>query len=167
MLATQLSCCRTQVASGTAVASSLSSTQLATLPLGLLALCATAATLTAQRLIGRLGRRPLFMGAASLGIVGAALACVAVRIGSFALLLVAAAPQGVAYGVSNLYRFMAVEVVVPAHKERALAASVGGAVLAAFIGPEASRHVRESLEPTHLASFILSAGLYTAQVRFM
>ena len=69
-----------------------------------------------------------------------------------------------AYGIANLYRFFAADSTLPQHREKALAAVVGGAVLSAFVGPEAGRHLRLSLDQEFLAPCILSACLWVAQV---
>lgn len=104
------------------------------------------------------------MLASTSGIVGGVLLCMAGWKRSFPLLCLSGAPQGVAYGISNLYRFFAVDTTMPQHREKALAAVVGGAVLSAFMGPEAGRHLRLALDQEFLGPFVLSACLWAAQV---
>lgn len=154
------------VSSGTAAAAALQGRRQATLPVGLLVVAATLTALSLQQLVARfrLGRRRIFAGAAFAGAAGAALFAVACYVESFALMLVAAVPQGIAYGAANQFRFVAVEVTLPEYKERALAAVVGGAVSAAFIGPEASRHIRFRMQTAYLPAFLLACGLFLVQV---
>lgn len=154
-----------QVSSGTAAARSLQSESQSTIPIGILAFTATGAAIISQKLVARFGRRPVFLIASALGVTGASIFAVAVHTQSYAYMLLASVPLGYSYGTSNLYRFAAVDVTLPVFRERALAAVVGGAVLAAFIGPEASRHVRFELGEPYLAAFLLAAGLIVVQAR--
>lgn len=118
---------------------------MATLPIGILVCLATLSTLTAPQVIKFISRRCLFMTASTLGALGAGLMSYAVYLNSFTIFTIAAAPVGIAYGISNLYRFYATDTSLPQHREKALAATVGGAVLSAAIGPEASRYVAGSI----------------------
>jgi MFS family permease len=117
---------------------------MATLPIGILVCLATLSILTASQAVKFVSRRCLFITASTLGALGAGLMSYAVSEASFTLFTVSAAPQGIAYGISNLYRFYAADTSLPQHREKALAATLGGAVLSAFIGPELSRYVHVS-----------------------
>lgn len=119
---------------------------MATLPIGVLVCCATLSTLIAPQVIKFVSRRFLFISSSVLGIVGAGVMSFAVHDDSFLIFTIAAAPLGIAYGISNLYRFYATDSSLPENREKALAATVGGAVLSAFIGPEASRYVSTTLD---------------------
>jgi len=153
-----------QITNGTSLARQLQGNSQATLPPGIAVASATLASLTAPRFTHYFSKRVLFMVASTSGIIGGGLLCIAGWKRSFALLCISGAPQGFAYGISNLYRFFAVDTTMPQHRERALAAVVGGAVLSAFMGPEAGRHLRLSLDQEFLGPFILSMCLWVAQV---
>ena len=153
-----------QITNGTGLARQLQGNSQATLPPGIAVCSATVASLSAPHISKRIPKRALFMLASTLGVVGGILLSIAGWKRSFLLLCISGAPQGAAYGISNLYRFFAVDTTMPQHREKALAAVVGGAVLSAFIGPEAGRHLRLSLDQEFLAPFILSACLWVAQV---
>lgn len=154
-----------QITNGTGLARQLQGNSKATLPPGIAVACATLASLSAPRFSKHFPKRVLFMLASTSGIVGGGLMCIAGWKRSFPLLCISGAPQGIAYGISNLYRFFAVDTTLPQHREKALAAVVGGAVLSAFIGPEAGRHLRLSLDQEFLGPFVLSMCLWAAQVR--
>ena len=112
---------------------------MATLPIGVLVSFATLSTLVAPQITKLISRRCLFMTSSILGALGAGLMSYAVYLDNFIVFTLSAAPQGIAYGISNLYRFYATDTTLPEHREKALSAVVGGAVLSALIGPEASR----------------------------
>lgn len=153
-----------QITNGTGLARQLQGNAQATLPPGIAVVSATLASLTAPRFTHYFSKRVLFMVASTSGIIGGGLLCIAGWKRSFALLCISGAPQGFAYGISNLYRFFAVDTTMPQHRDRALAAVVGGAVLSALMGPEAGRHLRLSLDQEFLGPFILSMCLWAAQV---
>lgn len=132
-------CCALQVSSGIAFARKLEGNNVATVPIGVMVCFATVSTLAAAQITQFISRRCLFMTSSILGALGAGLMSYAVYLDSFIVFTLAAAPQGVAYGISNVYRFYATDTTLPENREKALAAVVGGAVLSAFIGPEASR----------------------------
>jgi MFS family permease len=128
-----------QVSSGTAFAREVEGNVVATLPVGVLVCMATVSMLVCPQVIKIVSRRALFITSSVFGILGAGLMSYAVHEANFILFTIAAAPQGIAYGVSNLYRFYATDTALPQYRGKVLAAVVGGAVLSAFIGPEASR----------------------------
>lgn len=155
---------RLQVTNGTGLGRQLAGDSQATLPPGIAVASATLASLSAPHVSKHVSKRVLFTLASTSGIIGAGLMCIAGWRRSFALLCLSGAPQGLAYGISNLYRFFAVDTTLSENREKALAAVVGGAVLSAFMGPEAGRHLRTSLDQEFLGPFILSMCLWIAQV---
>ena len=112
---------------------------LATMPLSLQFVTAMLTTLPASLLMGRFGRRPVFLFgivAACIGSLGLGFGLV---LGQFWLYLLSALVLGVAVGIAPFYRFAAADVVAPALKPKAIALVLSGGLLAAVAGPEITR----------------------------
>lgn len=120
---------------------------LATLPLAMQFLATMFTSVPASLLMGRLGRRPGFLIAGLLGMVGAGLATVAILERQFWLFAAATVFIGIFQGFGNYYRFTAAEVVDEDHKSRAISYVLAGGVLAAFLGPNLANWSRY-LEPS-------------------
>jgi hypothetical protein len=73
-------------------------------------------------------------------------------------------PQGPSFSQSNNYRFVAAEFAPPEFRPRAISLVVVGAVMAAAVGPEAARHLREALPQYNAGPYILLMGLYVAHI---
>jgi len=123
--------------------------RLATLPLALQFFAILCSTVPASLLMGRLGRKPGFLLAGVIGLIGAALALTAILNDRFALFCAATVCFGMVAAFGNYYRFTAAEVVGVDARPRAISLVMAGGLLAAFIGP-------------NLASW--SAGLYDTHV---
>lgn len=108
---------------------------LATVPYGFQFLLLMLATYPAARLMARLGRKRAFM-LGSLALVVAGLSGYqAVRLGSFALLVLSHSALGVYVAFANFNRFAATDGLPATLKARALSLVVAGGVVAAFVGP--------------------------------
>lgn len=132
---------------------------LANLPLAAQYLATLLVLHPAARLMGRHGRRPVFVGAALVGVAGLLLAALAIASGSFPLFVLAGLGIGVLGGVGQFYRFAAIEAVPPARKGLAVSLTLTGGVLAAFLGPWLARSTRHLFETPFLASFLILAAL--------
>ncbi len=109
--------------------------KLATLPVALSLLGGMAATVPVSHFMARKGRRAGFLLSTGTAIVGALLAAVAVRRGSFALFCLGSLLIGVVTGVASLYRFTAVEVSPPGRQAKAIGTVLAGGVAAGVLGP--------------------------------
>lgn len=109
--------------------------RLATLPLALQFLAILCSTVPASLLMGRIGRKPGFLLAGTVGLLGASIAMTAIVTERFALYCVATVCFGVVAAFGNYYRFTAAEVVGVTARPRAISLVMAGGVIAAFIGP--------------------------------
>lgn len=125
----------------------------ATVPLAAQYLVTVLALHPLARLSARLGRRPVFVGAALIGAAGLALATAGVATRSFALFVLAGLGVGVLGAASQYYRFAAAEAVTVEGRGQAISLTLAGGVLAAFFGPIIARHTRELAATPFVASF--------------
>ena len=132
---------------------------LANLPLAAQYLATLLVLHPAARLMGTHGRRPVFVGAALVGVAGLLLAARSIAWGSFPLFVLAGLGIGVLGRVGQFYRFAAIEAVPPARKGLAVSLTLTGGVLAAFLGPWLARSTRHLFETPFLASFLILAAL--------
>ena len=132
---------------------------LANLPLAAQYLATLLVLHPAARLMGTHGRRPVFVGAALVGVAGLLLTALAIAWGSFPLFVLAGLGIGVLGGVGQFYRFAAIEAVPPVRKGLAVSLTLTGGVLAAFLGPWLARSTRHLFETPFLASFLILAAL--------
>ena len=109
--------------------------RLATLPLALQFLSIMIASVPASLLMGRVGRKRGFLFGGAVGVLGAAIALVAVLGDHFAGYCVATVCFGVVTAFGHYYRFTAAEVVAESTRSRAIAMVMAGGLLAAFVGP--------------------------------
>ncbi|KAI8463562.1 MAG: hypothetical protein J3K34DRAFT_526882, partial [Monoraphidium minutum] len=130
----------------------------ATLPVALFIIAAAAAVLPCAAAMRRFGRRPVVLGAAALGLVGACLELLALYRVGFPLLVVGALLQGPAFSVGNQFRFIAAEFSDAAFKPRAISIVVLCGVPAAAVGPEFARQALIALPPS--GGFIVLIGIY-------
>ncbi|KAL6753579.1 hypothetical protein V8C86DRAFT_2723962 [Haematococcus lacustris] len=141
---------------------------LATIPIGAQLLGAAACLVPLGRLAQSRGRRPVYIGAALMAAAGSAVLVAGAVRRQFGLLVLGALMQGPSFAVANGFRFVAAEFFTgcgytAAWRARAISLSVGMAVFAAGIGPEAVRHVRYALDKPYAGSYVLVVGLYLAQ----
>lgn len=135
---------------------------LATLPVALVVVGLAASTLPTGRLLGRFGRRPVFLGYGLLAIGAALLAATSILVDSFSGFCAAAALMGWAGAAGHQYRFAALEAVPPSEASRATSVLLLGGILAAFIGPELAVRGRGLLAVEYAGSFLLLTVSYAA-----
>ena len=117
------------------------------------------ASVPAARLMARCGRRIGFAVGAGLFVAGGLLGALAMSSRIFALQLVAVWLTGMGIGFAEYLRFAAAEVVPPALKPRAIALSVAGSILSAFVGPEVAKATRSLMSIEFQASYLANAGI--------
>lgn len=113
----------------------------------------------AARLVSTLGRKPVFIGAAVAGGLGALLAAWAVNLHSFEVFMLAACCLGVFNGIGQSYRFAAVESVAPSAQGQAISLTLAGGMVAALIGPNLARLTKDLFYAPFTATFLVLGGL--------
>ncbi len=132
--------------------------RLATLPVTTYVLGAALATLPASFLMKHHGRRAGFMTGSSLGILGGLLGALAVWQQSFWLLCLGTLFSGAYNAFGQQYRFAAADIADLSWKGKAIALTLAGGILGGVIGPELSKHTRDLMQPTFLATYATLAG---------
>ena len=89
---------------------------LTTVPYGLQFLSLLVATFLSARLMRRIGRKPVFLAAAAIGVAGGALGYASVIWSSPLLLCLAHIARGIQLANGNFYRFAVLELSSPAKK---------------------------------------------------
>jgi predicted MFS family arabinose efflux permease len=135
-----------------------SNPQLATLPVTAYVLGAALATLPAAFLMKHRGRRAGFMTGSSLGIVGGLIGALAVWEQNFWLLCLATMFSGSYNAFGQQYRFAAADAAELSWKGKAISLTLAGGILGGIIGPELSKHTRDLLQPTFMATYAALAG---------
>lgn len=107
----------------------------------------------------RLGRRPVLAAGALLGMLGLALAALAIARQQFAWFVAASGLVGAFNAVAQYYRFVAADVAPSGQHGRAIAATLTGGVLAAWLGPALASHTRLLGPQPFTVSFVLLAAL--------
>jgi predicted MFS family arabinose efflux permease len=134
---------------------------LATLPVAVQFIGLMAATLPAAQIMKVLGRKAGFSLGNGVGIAGGLLACVALQQHSFWLFCISTTLLGIAIGVSQQYRFAAIEACAPEARPRAISLVMAGGVLAALLGPNlAIWSSRLWPHSTFLGAFAAVTALY-------
>ncbi|MEH6472891.1 MAG: MFS transporter [Halopseudomonas sp.] len=134
---------------------------LATLPVATQFAGMMVATLPVSLLMKRIGRRRGFVLGNLIGIAGAMVCITGLQFRSLALFCVGTGLIGACIGISQLYRFAAVDASDTDSKNRAIGLVMTGGVAAALIGPNLAVWTREWLPQTlYGGSFIGLIGLY-------
>ncbi|MEH6824691.1 MAG: MFS transporter [Motiliproteus sp.] len=134
---------------------------LATLPVATQFGGMTLATLPASLLMKRIGRRRGFILGNIIGILGAMVCMVGLQLESLLLFCVGTGLIGACIGISQLYRFAAVDASASKSKNRAIGLVMSGGVVAALIGPNLAVWTRDWLPYTQYSgSFIGLISLY-------
>ncbi|MGL4768544.1 MAG: MFS transporter [Formosimonas sp.] len=137
------------------------SAALITLPVAMQFLGLMLVTLPAAHLMRLWGRKMVFGVGNALGVLGAGLAYFALLQQSFAGFCVATFLLGMAIGVSQQYRFAAVEHTEPEQRANAVSLVMGGGVLAAILGPNLAIWVKSDVpNQQYLNAFVALLGLY-------
>ncbi|MCK6387102.1 MAG: MFS transporter [Zoogloea sp.] len=130
-----------------------------TLPLAMQYLATMLALHPLARLMARWGCGPVFAGAALVGAAGLALAAAGLAYGSFAVFVLSGLCVGVFGAAGQFYRFAAAEAVPAAARGQAVALTLAGGVLAAFLGPFIAGTTRDFSGVPFQASFVVLAVL--------
>jgi MFS family permease len=130
----------------------------ATVPLALQYGATMVATIPAAHLMRQFGRRAACMGAAAVGMLGAALSTWAILVGNFHFFCASSAVTGIFYGFVIQFRFAAADVSEARDRSKAISWVLAGGVFAAVAGPNLARATRDWFDP------ILFAGCYFALV---
>ena len=126
----------------------------ATLPLTAYVVGGALITLPAAFFMRRYGRRKGFALGTLFGCVGALVCALAITQRSFVLLCAGAALCGGYTAFGQQYRFAAADAAAPTWKSRAISLTLAGGILGGVIGPWASTHTRNLLEPTYLGTYL-------------
>jgi MFS family permease len=132
----------------------------ATIPVSLFIVGTALCTLPAQKVMGRIGRRPVFIGAAIWGVLAGLVAMQGVLIGSFAMLCAGTFMAGMFGAVVHSYRFSAADTASPAFRPKAISWVLAGGVASGLIGPQVVIAFNDFFDPILFAgAFMGQAGL--------
>ena len=140
------------------------SEEFATLPIALVVVGLAASTLPTGKLLGRFGRRRVFIAYGFLALVSAATAVASLMASAFIAFCLAAFLMGWAGAAGHQYRFAALEAVPPELAPKATSVLLFGGILAAFIGPEIAVRGRYLLPTEYAGSFLLLMFSYMAGI---
>jgi MFS family permease len=127
---------------------------MATLPLTAYVLGGSLSTGLVARHQQRWGRRRAFRLGLVVAMMAAALCAVAVRMGSFWLLLAATVLAGYYNANAALYRFAAAELTGPAGRERAISWVLAGGLLGGIAGPPLAQVTRDLLAAPFAGAYL-------------
>lgn len=131
-------------------------TALATLPYSLIPIAAVASTFLFSRLIGRVGYRAVFTGAACVAVVAGIVSALAVQLDVFWLFCVGTGLIGVYSAGAGYYRYAAADAS-GAQRARAVTTVLAGGLIAALLGPFLATWVSGLLPVVFVASYLLVA----------
>jgi MFS family permease len=134
---------------------------LATLPIALAVVGLASSTLPTGKLLGRFGRRKVFISYAVLAIGSAFIASGSLAHASFTGFSIASFLMGWSSSAGHQYRFAALEAVPAEQAPKATSALLLGGLLGAFVGPELAVRGHWLLKTEFAGSFLLLAGAYT------
>jgi MFS family permease len=116
------------------------------------------------------GRKRCFQLGLLAAMVSAALCALAAFVHSFVLLLLATALAGYYNANAQLYRFAAIEVAAPTHKERAISWVLAGGILGGVVGPNLATATRDALTQPFAGAYVtlvVVAALAWVLMRFI
>jgi len=131
--------------------------QLATLPVTFAVIGTALTTLPAAFFMKHYGRRSGFVVGALLGIASALVCAYAVYTRQFWLLCGGTLLAGMYGAIGQQYRFAAADVADGSWRTRAISLTLAGGILGGVLGPEISKHTRDLLEPSFMASYLALA----------
>ncbi len=126
---------------------------LATLPATAYVVGAALTTLPASFFMRRFGRQTGFQVGTSMGIIGAAISCLALWLHSFWLLCAGVLVLGVYNAFGQYYRFAAADAASHDFKARAISLVMAGGLVGGVIGPEMSKHTRDMFAVPFLGAY--------------
>jgi MFS family permease len=128
--------------------------RLATLPVAMTLLAATATMIPASLLMQRYGRKAGFLLGATLGSAAGLTAALAVQNHDFWLFVAASMLAGAYSGFAGYYRFAAAEIASSAFRSRAISWVVAGGVVAAVAGTNIVRFTQNLHATPFFASYL-------------
>ena len=123
----------------------------ATLPFAAVLIATMLTSIPAARLMQRIGRKPSFVLASFIAMLGAAGATFGIIRHDYWLFLYASILIGIFNGFGIYYRFTAADAVEDQYKSRAISYVMAGGVLAAVIGPNLANHTQVLIASAHFA----------------
>jgi MFS family permease len=126
---------------------------LSTLPATAYVVGAALTTLPASFFMRRFGRQTGFQVGTSMGIVGAAICCLALWLHSFWLLCAGVLVLGVYNAFGQYYRFAAADAVSYDFKAKAISLVMTGGLVGGIIGPEMSKYTRDMFAVPFLGAY--------------
>jgi hypothetical protein len=108
----------------------------------------------------RVGRRAGFMTGAGFGLIGAAIASLAIDLGSFWLFCAGTVFLGAYNAFGQYYRFAAADAATMQTKSRAISLVMAGGLMAAFLGPASAGWTKDLFDPvTFLGTYLSIVAL--------
>lgn len=135
------------------------SAKLATLPVAMMIIGTAVAVMPLTRLMGKLGRKPVFIGAALVALFASLLAALAATVNHFGLFLFAATLMGAAGASFQQMRFAVMEVAGDKLAAKAVARLMLGGLVAAMLGPQLVTWGKDLTSTAFAGSFYLMAIL--------
>jgi MFS family permease len=102
------------------------------------------------------GRKPAFIGGALIGVVGGALAAIALLRGSFWLFVLALLLIGTCAGFTQKIRFAAADASPGPYKAKAISWILGAGIVSAVVGPQLAIWAKDWLAPITFAGTFLA-----------
>lgn len=133
---------------------------LATLPLALQFVAVMLTTIPASILMGKIGRKPGFLLATLIGLIGGSCGVIGIYQESFLLFCIGSIGTGIYTGFGNYFRFAATEVSPIAKKNTAIGYVLAGGILAAVIGPNLANLSKDVFAISYLGIFVSVIVLY-------
>ena len=130
-----------------------------TLPVAMMIIGTACGVVPVTRLMGRLGRKPVFIGVSLLITTGFLLAAYATSIANFIVFLSAAFIIGLSVSGFQQIRFAAMESVATEHMAKAASTVLLGGLVAAILGPELVTQGQDLLNIPFVGTFLLMACL--------
>jgi len=131
---------------------------LATLPVTGYVVGAALSTFPASMWMKRVGRRNGFLTGTLFGLAGGAIATLGIWMSSFWTLVLGTLVLGTYNAFGQYYRFAAADAVPVQWRAKAISLVMAGGLVGGIIGPEMSKHTRDLLQPTFLASYASLLG---------
>ena len=131
---------------------------LATLPLSLQFLTVMFATFPASLLMGRFGRRPIFLSGVFISVLATLTQTAAIMTGQFSLFVFGSMLLGCSHGIAQFYRYAAADGLPDHMKPKAISFVLLGGLAAAMIGPEIAYRFVDAIDGARYAGTFLVAG---------
>jgi MFS family permease len=131
---------------------------LATLPVTGYVVGAALSTYLASHWMKKVGRRNGFLTGTLFGLAGGAIATLGIYLSSFWTLVLGTLVLGTYNAFGQYYRFAAADAAPVQWKAKAISLVMAGGLVGGIVGPEMSKHTRDLLQPTFLASYASLLG---------